>query len=80
MVSLDGVARADLFLYDGLVECDGLYDLIGSAFIFQWVKWEPIFKEFRVCYGLPDDYELFEYLYHEPLKVRRRARKYVPTE
>ena len=79
-MSLGGVARAGLHLNDGLADADGLYDLIGSAVMFQWVKWEPIFKEFRVRYGLPDDCELFENLYHEPLKVRRRARKYVPTE
>ena len=79
-MSLGGVARVGLLLNDGLVDADGLFDLNGSAVMFQWVKWEPIFKEFRLCYGLPDDYELFENLYHEPLKVRRRARKYVPTE
>ena len=60
-----------LLLQDGLVDADGLYDLIGSAVIFQWVKWEPIFKEVRVRYGLPDDYLLFENLYHELMKVRR---------
>ena len=79
-----------LLLKDGLVDADGLYDLIGSAVIFQWVKWESIFKEFRVRYGLPDDYELFESLYHEMMKVRRQrgitedpsetGLKYIPTE
>jgi hypothetical protein len=60
-----------LLLKDGLVDADRLYDLIGSAVLLQWVKWEPIFKETRVRYGMPDDYLLFENLYHELIKVRR---------
>jgi len=79
-----------LLLRDGLVDAEGLYDLIGSAVFFMWVKWESIFKEFRVRYTLPDDYELFENLYLELMKVRRRrgisedppetGLKYIPTE
>jgi hypothetical protein len=53
-VSLGGVARVGLLLNDGLVDADGLYDLIGSAVLFQWVKWEQLFKEYRVRYGLPE--------------------------
>jgi hypothetical protein len=61
-----------ILLRDGLIDVDRLYDLIHSAVIWQWMKWEDVIKEVRVRYGLPEAERWFEYLYDEMMKVRHQ--------
>jgi len=58
-------------LYQGLVDIDKIYNLIGSYVILQlWQKFEPIIKEQRRFYNEPHWSRWWEYLASEISKKR----------
>jgi len=56
-------------LKKGLIDADMMFQLGTTNVIWQWVKWEPIIKEIRVRYNLPELGVLFEYLANEMKRV-----------
>jgi hypothetical protein len=60
-----------LLVKDGFIDADTAYDLLGEfSTIWIWKKFEPVIKETRRRYNIPNALTHFELLYNEIMKVR----------
>lgn len=58
-------------LYDGLLDAEKLYPLIGPMVIMQWTRWESVIMANRKRLEQPESFIHFEYLAKEMLRVKR---------
>jgi hypothetical protein len=60
-----------MLMKDGFIDADTAYDQLGElTSIWIWKKFESVIKENRRRYNVPNNFQYFEFLYNEVMKVR----------
>jgi hypothetical protein len=69
-----------LMLKDGFIDADTVYNQLGElTSIWLWTKFESVIKENRRRYNVPNNFEHFEFLYNEVMKIRDKRGVTVPV-
>ena len=69
-----------ILMKDGFIDADTAYDQLGEvSTIWMWKKFESVINETRRRYNVPNNFEYFEFLYNELIKVKELRETSAPV-